>query len=177
MPALNVGGSPAPKVRHPLSPVADGRSRVLILGTMPSPRSRAEGFYYAHPGNRFWPVLAALFAAPVPEGAAARRAFVLDRRIALWDVLSECRIIGAADHTIRDPVPNPLPKLCARHDFRSIFTTGGAARRYYRRFFGSDPGLPPCYPLPSTSGMNARASFDALVAAYRAILPFLDDEG
>ena len=167
-------GCASPTVRHPLPPAADVRARVLILGTMPSPRSRAEGFYYAHPGNRFWPVMAALFHAPTPEGTDARRAFLLSHRIALWDVLASCRIRGAADHTIREAVPNPLPQWVAGRELRAIFTTGGAAWKYYRKFFGADPSLPPCFPLPSTSGMNARASLEELTLAYRAILPFLN---
>ena len=84
-------------IEHPLEPIFDARSRVLVLGTMPSPKSREAGFYYAHPQNRFWKVMAALFEEPEPLGNEARAAFMLERRVALWDVLASCTIEGASD--------------------------------------------------------------------------------
>ena len=101
------------KVWHTLPPLYDGHSRVLILGTMPSPKSREAGFYYAHPQNRFWRVLPAVLGEPPPEGIAGRREMCLRRGVALWDVLRTCEIEGAADAAIRSPEPNDLPWLLA----------------------------------------------------------------
>ena len=88
-------------IEHPLEPVFDARSRVLVLGTMPSPKSREAGFYYAHPQNRFWKVMGALFGEPEPLGNEARTSFMLERRIALWDVLASCTIEGAPYNILR----------------------------------------------------------------------------
>lgn len=96
------------RIEHPLQPVFDGRSRVLVLGTMPSPASRTAGFYYGHPQNRFWKVLGALWDEHEPLGVEGRTAFLLAHRIAVWDVLAACDIEGASDASIAHAVPNDL---------------------------------------------------------------------
>ena len=101
-------------IEHPLEPIFDARSRVLVLGTMPSPKSREAGFYYAHPQNRFWKVMAALFEEPEPLGNEARAAFMLERRVALWDVLASCTIEGASDASISNARPNDLSHRLGR---------------------------------------------------------------
>ncbi len=159
-------------VAHPLAPVWDENSRVLILGTLPSPASRKAGFYYMHPQNRFWPVLAALFGQPVPQGPEARRAFALAHRIALWDTLAACTITGASDASIQDPVPNDLAPILAGAPIRAVFATGAAAHRFYQKFQFPRTGLA-ARRLPSPSAANCAVPFDRLVAAYAAILPFL----
>lgn len=159
------------KVIHPLPPVFAGDSRVLLLGSMPSPRSREAGFYYGHPQNRFWPVLAALFGQPVPP-PDARRDFALAHRIALWDVLASCEIAGASDGSIRHPVANDLAPLLRQSDIRAIFTTGAQAHRLYERLCQPATGLP-AVALPSTSPANARFGLAQLAEAYRVILPYL----
>lgn len=165
--------SAAGPVAHPLAPVWAPDSRVLILGTLPSPASRQAGFYYMHPQNRFWPVLAALFHAPTPQGPEARRAFALAHRIALWDTLAGCTIAGASDASIRDPVPTDLAPLLAGAPIRAVFTTGAAATNFYTRFQQPRTGLPP-HRLPSPSAANCAVPFPRLVEAYAAILPFLE---
>ena len=102
-------------VLHPLAPLITGDSHTLILGTMPSPRSRAEAFYYAHPQNRFWPVLAAVYGESDPQTAAGRTELLYRHGLALWDVLAACTITGAADSTIRDVVPNDIAGLLKRY--------------------------------------------------------------
>ena len=97
------------RVVHEIPPVYDARSRVLILGTIPSPKSREYGFFYGHPQNRFWKVLAALFQSPVPQTNEQKRGFLLDRRIALWDVLAACEIEGASDASIKNATPTSPP--------------------------------------------------------------------
>ena len=100
-------------VLHPLAPLITAESHTLILGTMPSPRSRAETFYYAHPQNRFWPVIAALYGEVDPKTSEGRAELLLSHGLALWDVLASCTITGAADSTIRDPLPHDIPGFTA----------------------------------------------------------------
>ncbi len=161
-------------VVHPLPPVADAHSRVLILGTMPSPKSREYGFYYAHPQNRFWPVLAAVVGEPVPLGSDARRQMALRHGVALWDVLRSCTIRGADDSTIRDPVPNDIASLLARAPVNAIFTNGQKSTALYNKF--CYPVLKrPSIPLPSTSAANRGAyPMERLLQVYtEKLLPYL----
>ena len=162
------------RIVHEIPPVFDSRSRVLILGTMPSPQSRKQGFYYGHPQNRFWKVLALLFGEDVPQGTDARRQFALTHRIALWDVLASCDIAGASDSSIRNPQPNDIAGLLKKTQIRAVFTTGKTAGRLYEKLC-----RPSCLVdaavLPSPSPANCRCHLDELVEAYRALLPYLDD--
>ena len=160
------------RVLHPLEPVADAGSRVLLLGTMPSPKSREAGFYYAHPQNRFWRVLAALWGEETPAGTQERLAFARRHHIALWDVLRACSIEGADDGSIRQPEINDLRRVLDRADIRAIFTTGTKAAALYRRSCLPVTGRP-AIPLPSTSPANCRATLDELTQAYRAILAYI----
>ena len=101
----------ATTVTHEIQPVFDSRSRVLLLGTMPSPSSREQGFYYGHPQNRFWRVIAAIFDEPAPRTIEEKRDMLLRHPIALWDVLASCEIEGASDASIRDAQPNDLARI------------------------------------------------------------------
>lgn len=156
------------QVVHPFPPVYDAASRTLILGTMPSPVSRAQAFYYAHPRNRFWPVIAAVFGEPPPLSKEDRIRFALERRIAIWDVLASCVIDGAADHTIKDPEPNDFAPLLHAAQITRVFTTGNKAFALYTRLCLPRTGLAAAS-LPSTSPANQRMSFADLVDAYRVI--------
>ena len=158
-------------VSHPLAPVVDARSRVLILGTMPSPASRATGFYYNHPQNRFWKVLAALFDEPVPVANTEKEQLALRHGIALWDVLARCVISGAADSSISECVPNDLGLVLDAAPIEAIFCTGSKAAELYRRHCEPRTGIP-CTRLPSTSPANAAMRLPQLIEAYRAILPY-----
>lgn len=162
------------QVIHPISPVFDQHSRVLILGTMPSPKSREQGFFYAHPGNRFWLVLSRVLGEPFPETTQQRRELVLRRRIALWDVLHSCDIIGAQDAKITNPIPNDFSGILSQANIRAVFTTGKKAWQLYGRFCLAQTGMPAAS-LPSTSGANASASLERLVQEYSAILPYLEE--
>jgi len=150
---------------HPLAPVCDDHSRVLVLGTMPSPASRAVNFYYGNPRNRFWRVLAALWDEPVPEANEGRRALCLAHRIALWDVLASCDIVGASDASIEEPVPNDLSLVLDSAPIETIFCTGSTAARLYRQLIEPVLGRS-CVALPSTSPANARMRLSDLVSAY-----------
>ena len=161
----------AQHVEHPLAPVYDERSRVLILGTMPSPRSRATGFYYNHPQNRFWKVMAALFDEPVPASNEQKEHLALRHGIALWDVLASCTIEGASDGSIGACVPNDIGQVLNAAPIEAIFCTGAKAMELYRKHCEPVTGRP-AVRLPSTSPANAGTSLEQLVEAYRAIVPF-----
>ena len=158
----------AQDVTHPFEPVFDERSQVLVLGTMPSPRSREEGFYYAHPRNRFWRVIAQLFDEPLARTNEERIDQLLRHHIALWDVLASCRIEGAKDASIRDAMPNDLARIVRAAPIKAVFCTGAAAAQAYRRHGEPETGIA-CVQLPSTSPANAAVGLDALVEAYRPL--------
>jgi hypoxanthine-DNA glycosylase len=141
-------------ITHPFEPVYDARSRVLILGTFPSPKSREAHFYYAHPQNRFWETLACVLGEkePAPD-SASKIAFLLKNRVAVWDVLHACDINGASDAGIRNPVPNAFRPLLAASEISSIFTTGRAATNLFNALCGAEAGMDAVY-LPSTSPAN-----------------------
>ncbi|MEG0459893.1 MAG: DNA-deoxyinosine glycosylase [Gordonibacter sp.] len=160
-------------ITHTLEPIFDARSRVLVLGTMPSPKSREVGFYYGHPQNRFWKVMGTLFGEPEPQGNEGRTAFLLEHGIALWDILASCTIVGASDASIADPVPNDLTRIAACAPLSAVFTTGGTASSLYRRLCADMlPGIPHSS-LPSTSPANARMRLPELVDAYRPVVDAL----
>lgn len=155
-------------IRHPLDPILDENSRVLILGTMPSPKSREKHFYYAHPRNRFWPVIASVLGEPLPEDPAGRAAMLKRHGIALWDVLASCDICGASDSSIRNAVPNDIASLIRNTAIDTVFTTGKTAFHYYRKFCEDATGIR-AVPLPSPSAANAAMTTERLIAAYQCI--------
>jgi TDG/mug DNA glycosylase family protein len=159
---------------HPFPPVVDGESRVLILGTMPSPASLRAGFYYGHPRNRFWRAMGDVFGATTPMTREERERFCHAHHIALWDVVERCLIRGADDSSIREPVVHPIQTLLNAAPIRAIFTNGQKAHTLYRRHVGARTGVD-AIPLPSTSPANCRVGYDALLCAYRAILPYCAD--
>lgn len=161
-------------VIHPLTPIYNERSKILILGTMPSPISRQRAFYYAHPQNRFWQILFALLRCPPTEDNEARRNFCLSHGIALWDVLKSCTIEGASDATIRDTVPNDIALILEKAHIQAIFTTGQTAGKLYHRLCERSTGRPAVV-LPSPSAANAAMRLDTLIDRYRVILPYLDE--
>ena len=128
---------------HTIEPVFDSDSRVLILGTMPSPKSREVGFYYGHPRNRFWKVLALVLGESEPSSITEKIALLHRRHIALWDVLAACEIEGASDASIRQPKPNNLACIFSAAPIRAVFTTGAAAYRLYQKYQAPLTCLPP----------------------------------
>ena len=158
---------------HSIEPVFDAESRVLILGTMPSPKSREVQFYYGHPQNRFWRVLAAVLGEEVPQSVPEKKAMLLRHRIALWDVLAECEITGASDASIRNPVANDLSVILDHAPVQAVFTTGATAWKLYTRLQKPHTGIE-AVRLPSTSPANCAVKMEALTEAYKAILPWLE---
>lgn len=153
------------RVLHEFPPLYDERSRVLILGTMPSPKSREAGFYYMHPQNRFWKMLSAALEEPFPLTPPERRELCLRRSVALWDVLACCEISGAADSSIKNAVPNDIPALLKKCPITAVFTTGRKAHELLGRFFPEIADV--C--LPSTSPANRTISEEKMLEEYRAI--------
>lgn len=158
---------------HSIEPVFDTESRVLILGTMPSPKSREVQFYYGHPQNRFWRVLAAVLGEELPQSVPEKKAMLLRHRIALWDVLAECEITGASDSSIRNPVANDLSVILDHAPVQAVFTTGATAWKLYTRLQKPRTGIE-AVRLPSTSPANCAVKMEALTEAYKAILPWLE---
>ena len=166
----NTKNSKPEYIVHPLKPVYDEKSEILILGTMPSPKSREYGFYYSHPQNRFWRILSDLYGEPLPKTNGEKTVFLLSHRIAIWDVLKSCRISGADDGSIKEPVPNDIASLLHRTGIKKVFTTGTKAASLYRRLCLPKTGIK-AFPLPSTSPANRRYyTYEKLLEAYKAIL-------
>lgn len=156
------------RVTHSIPPTFDKNSRVLVLGSMPSPKSRETGYNYGHPQNRFWRVLAQIANEPVPATNELKRDFCLRHGIALWDVLAECYIEGASDASIRNAKPNQLTIITKAAPIEAIFCTGAKAHALYKRLCEKDVGMPATR-LPSTSPANAACTMSTLVDAYAAI--------
>lgn len=161
-------------VIHEIEPVYDKNSRVLLLGTMPSPKSRETGFFYGHPQNRFWKVLALLFDEPTPETIEEKRDLCLRHHIALWDVVSSCDIEGASDASIKNAKPNDLAQILNAAPIQAVFTTGTKAGQLYKKLCEPATSIP-CTVLPSTSPANSRVSLAELCTTYKqALSPYLD---
>ncbi len=162
-------------VEHPFPPVYNEASRVLILGSLPSVRSRQEGFFYGHPRNRFWQVLSLLLGEPLPQTIAQKRALLLRRHVALWDVVSRCEIVGSSDASIRSVTPSDLRSLVASSAVTHIFLNGQTAARVYRRYQADMLALP-CSVLPSTSPANAACSLPRLLTAWQVVADALNSQ-
>lgn len=155
-------------ITHPIDPVYDNNSRILILGSFPSVKSREEMFFYGHPQNRFWKVLAAVFECEVPRTVEEKRAFLLSHGIALWDVIASCEVIGSADSSIRNVVPTDLRVILDSAPIEMICINGRTAEKYFRKYQQDAAGREwVC--LPSTSAANASWSLEKLTDAWRII--------
>ncbi len=157
---------------HPFDPVYDLNCTRLVLGSFPSAASRAQQFYYGHPQNRFWKVLADLYGEDVPAAVPEKRSFLLAHRIALWDAAASCSVTGSSDASIRSAVPNDIASLLKKTAVRAVFCNGQTSFRIYEAYrVGSGlPNLPAAVPLPSTSPANAAWTPARLEAAWSVIL-------
>lgn len=155
-------------VIHPISPVYDENSKVLILGSFPSVKSREVGFFYGHPQNRFWKVASTVFGEKVPVTLDEKKNFLLRSGIAVWDVIASCDIIGSSDSSIKNVIPNDLNIILNKAEIKQIFVNGKTAEKYYNKYI---------YPLirrsvvclPSTSPANAAWSLDKLIESWKII--------
>lgn len=153
---------------HPIAPVFDKDSKVLILGSFPSVRSREEGFFYGHPQNRFWKVTSQIFGEELPVTIDEKKAFLIRNHIALWDVIGSCEIDGSSDSSIRNVTVNDLSVILDVADIRAIFLNGKKAEQYYLKYlFPILKRDAVC--LPSTSPANAAWNLDKLADAWMII--------
>lgn len=163
------------QIVHPIAPLYDETSRVLILGSFPSVASRAAMFFYGHPQNRFWPLLAALLDEPTPQSVEEKRVLALRHHIALWDTIGSCRIEGSSDSSIREVIPNDLRPILQAAPIRQIFCNGATSYQYFCRYQQPQTGHK-AVKLPSTSPANAAWRFERLYDAWQAILPPLQED-
>ena len=157
---------------HTIAPVYDEKSKILILGTMPSPKSREVGFYYSHPQNRFWKTIAEVFGAELPQSIREKTNLLRTHGIALWDVLAACEISGADDSSIKDTIPNDFTAIFETADIQAVFTTGKKATDLFKKHCEAKYGYAPIY-LPSTSPANCKVSQQELTAAFTQILSYI----
>ncbi len=156
-------------MHHTIDPVYNSHSNVLILGTFPSVKSREQNFFYAHPQNRFWSVIAALTHTPLPTSIEAKKAMLLANRIAIWDVIQSCEITGSSDSSIKNVVPTDFSTLLEHASIQRIYANGAKAYALYEKY---------CFPtttiaitkLPSTSPANASYSLARLIQEWSSIL-------
>ncbi len=159
------------KVIHELDPIYDENSEILILGSIPSVKSREVGFYYAHPKNRFWKVLAAVFNENLPVSIEEKVAFLKQNKIALWDVLSSCEITKSSDSSIKNIQVNDIRLILEKTKITKIYTTGKKAYEIYQKQIYPKTKLEAIY-LPSTSPANAKDSLEKLIQEYKKYLHF-----
>lgn len=152
------------RVMHNIEPVYDGNSRILILGSFPSVKSREAMFFYGHPQNRFWKVISAVCKCDIPVTVEEKRELLLNNHIALWDVIESCDIEGSSDSSIRNVKVNDFSRIFAAADIKRIYANGGTAYNLYRKYVGSNITR-----LPSTSPANAAWNIDRLVDSWRVI--------
>lgn len=156
-------------VSHPIPPVFDRHSKVLILGSFPSVKSREAQFFYGHPQNRFWKVTSAVFGTTEPHTVEDKKEFLLSHGIAVWDVIASCDIEGSSDSSIKNVVPNDLTAILNYADIRTIFVNGKTAEKYYNKYI-KDTIRREAVCLPSTSPANAAWSVERLTEAWKQIL-------
>ena len=155
-------------VSHPIPPVYDKHSRIMILGSFPSVKSRENGFFYGHGRNRFWKTVSAIIGCPEPISIEEKKKMLLGSGIALWDVIASCEISASSDSSIKNVVPNDISSILAAADIKRIFVNGKTAEKYYRKFILPVVGIE-AVTLPSTSPANAAYSLDRLIEAWKII--------
>lgn len=156
------------QVEHPFGPLFNENSRVLILGSFPSVKSREQQFFYGHPQNRFWKVIAALFHREVPVTISEKRALILDNGLALWDSIAGCVITGSSDASIREVRANDLSVILDHSPIRRICCNGKTSWQYYEKLIRPQTGREAIC-LPSTSPANAQWTLDRLIEAWSVI--------
>ncbi len=160
------------RVEHSIAPVYNNESKILMLGTMPSPKSREAGFFYGHPQNRFWKVLSSVLNESCPQTIEEKKEMLIKNKIAVWDVLSSCDIVGADDSTIKHAVPNDLTIILNQSNIHAIFTTGSKAYQLYNLHHLNNTGI--CAnQLLSTSPANCKYTIKDLIDNYSVIKTYI----
>ncbi len=156
-------------VTHEFGPFYQTDSKILILGSIPSKQSRIQGFYYGHPKNRFWKVLATVLNEPIPISIDDKKALLTRNKIALWDVLASCEIHGSSDSSITNPIPNDIVSLMKQCQIKKIYTTGKKSYQLYQKYCYPTTKIEAIY-LPSTSPANCKKGIEQeLINAYQKI--------
>ena len=153
------------KLDHPFGPLYDENSRVLILGSFPSVRSREQNFFYGHPQNRFWKVVAAVFGQPVPQTVEEKKLLILDNGLALWDSIASCEITGSSDASIRNARANDISIILNSCSIERIYCNGRKSHELYQRYIEPETGREAVC-LPSTSPANAKWTLEKLTEAW-----------
>ncbi len=153
---------------HNIEPLYNENSKILILGSFPSVKSREEKFFYAHPQNRFWKVVAAVFGEKVPRDIEEKKALILNHGLAVYDVIYSCEITGSADSSVKNVVPSDLKPIIDNSQITKIFVNGRTAEKYYRKYSLKKTGIE-CVALPSTSPANASYSLERLISEWQKI--------
>ena len=156
-------------MKHPFPPLYDKNSRVLILGSFPSVKSREMMFFYGHPQNRFWKVIAGIFDEEIPDSIEEKKKLILRNHLALWDVIAECEISGSADASIKNARANDLSEILDNAPIRKIIVNGKTAERLYIKYIEPVTGIKAVV-LPSTSPANAAWSLERLIEVWEAEL-------
>lgn len=157
---------------HPLKPLFDPESKILILGSFPSIKTREYGFFYGHPYNRFWPIMESLFDKNLDMSIENRRKFLLQNNIAVYDSIFKCDIIGSSDASIKNVVPSDLSEIFQAADIKQVFCNGATSFKYYKKYHARKVGIEGLK-LPSTSPANARYRLDDLLEEWKMILDYL----
>ncbi len=153
---------------HPFKPIFNEFSKVLILGSMPSPKSREQGFYYGHPQNRFWKILSKIFEEKLPTTNKEKTEFILNHHLALWDVIKTCEIKGASDSSIKNVEVNDIKTLIKQTNIKYIITTGKKAEALYQKYLFKTTNIP-SISLPSTSPANCAIKEEQLIEHYQIL--------
>ena len=156
------------KIIHPIPPLYDKDSKILILGSFPSVKSREEAFFYGHKQNRFWKLLAGILSEKKPETVEEKKDFLHRNCIAVWDVIASCDIEGSSDSSIKNAVPNNFSDILKAAPIRQIYTNGGTAYKLYHKYCEKMTGIK-AVKLPSTSPANASYSLDRLIGEWNVI--------
>ena len=157
---------------HTIPPVFDENSKILILGSFPSVRSREEGFFYGHPQNRFWKMLSIALDTPIPQSKEEKRKLLLSNHLALWDVIGSCEIVGSSDSSIKNAVPNDLTEIFSVAKIERIILNGKTAEKYFNKYLSGTVSVDALC-LPSSSPANAVCSLDRLVVEWSAALSII----
>lgn len=153
---------------HPIPPLYDENCKILILGSFPSVKSREAMFFYGHPQNRFWKLMAALFEEAYPQSVEEKKALVLKHHIAMWDTIRSCTITGSSDSSIKDVVPNDLSVILDNSRVERIFCNGATSYRLYMKYIYPTTGVK-AVKLPSTSPANAAFNLERLLTEWSMI--------
>ena len=154
------------RIEHPIAPVYNENSKILILGSFPSVKSREQGFFYGHPQNRFWKVIAGVTGNPVPVSIEEKKELLLNNHIAIWDVIASCSIQGSSDSSIRDVVVNDFTKVLQESSIQTIYVNGNKAYELYDKYAKPKTGIE-AVKLPSTSPANAAYSLEKLIEVWK----------